>query len=95
MISSGCKNCPERIGCFANYRGSECAAKRDKLGLDDPLTNADRIRGMSDAELAHEMALIAGWNRREYAKAKKIGIEKVIADWLQKPCHGRRSKERE
>ena len=47
------------------------------------LTNADRIRAMSDEELAHELALIAGWNRNEYEKAKRIGIDKVMLDWLR------------
>lgn len=48
-------------------------------------TNADRVRAMTDEELAHEFAMIAGWDRTEYAKAQSIGIEKVMLDWLQKP----------
>lgn len=53
-----------------------------------PMTNADHIRCMSDKELAHELALVAGWDRSEYEKAKRIGIEKVMTDWLQKPYAG-------
>jgi hypothetical protein len=48
-------------------------------------TNADRIRAMSDEELAQELALVAGWDRQEYEKAKRIGIEKVMLDWLKQP----------
>ena len=46
------------------------------------ITNAERIRSMNDETLAHELALIAGWDRKEYEKAKNIGIEKVMLDWL-------------
>lgn len=49
-------------------------------------TNADRIRAMTDEELAHELALIAGWDREQYKKAKSIGIEKVMMDWLKQPA---------
>ena len=47
------------------------------------ITNADRIRAMTDEELARELALIAGWDRKQYGKAKRIGIEKVMLDWLR------------
>lgn len=49
-------------------------------------TNADRIRAMSDEELAKEFAMLAGWDRSEYEKAKRIGIEKVMLDWLKQPA---------
>lgn len=49
-------------------------------------TNADRIRAMTDEELAHELALVAGWDREQYKKAKRIGIEKIILDILRQPC---------
>ena len=51
----GCKNCPAYAKCTVTYRGSACAALRSTYGLDnDPefTTNADRIRAMSDKELA-------------------------------------------
>ena len=51
----GCKNCPANAKCTVTYRGSACAALRSTYGLDnDPefTTNADRIRAMSDKELA-------------------------------------------
>ena len=47
----GCKNCPTYSKCTVTYRGSACAALRGTYGLDnDPeiITNADRIRDMSD-----------------------------------------------
>jgi hypothetical protein len=51
-------------------------------------TNADRIRAMSDNELAKELARVAGWDRRQYKKAKSIGVEKVMLEWLQQPAAG-------
>lgn len=51
----GCKNCPAYAKCTVTYRGSACAALRSTYGLDnDPefTTNVDRIRAMSDKELA-------------------------------------------
>ena len=50
-------------------------------------TNADRIRSMSDAELAQELALIAEWDRKELAKAKRgPGLVPFMIDWLRKPA---------
>lgn len=52
----GCKNCPAYAKCTAIYRGSACDALRSTYGIDgDPeiITNADRIRAMSDEELAN------------------------------------------
>ncbi len=54
----GCKNCPAYAKCTVTYRGSACAALRSTYGIDsDPelITNADRIRDMSDEELANTM----------------------------------------
>lgn len=55
---------------------------------DGPRTNADRIRSMTDEELAHELALVAGWDRTQYEKAKSIGVEVVMLTWLQQPPKG-------
>jgi hypothetical protein len=52
MNGSGCKNCPVKPCGTTSYRGSWCAAARAKFGLGDLQTNADRIRAMSDEELA-------------------------------------------
>ena len=56
----GCKDCPAFAKCTVAYRGSACAALRGTYGLDsDPeiITNADRIRTMSDEELAEELVI--------------------------------------
>lgn len=46
-------DCPAAQQCpKVQYRGSICAALRDEHGLGDPLTNADKIRQMTDEELA-------------------------------------------
>lgn len=37
---------------------------------DETPSNADRIRAMSDEELARELALIAEWDRKQLQKAK-------------------------
>jgi hypothetical protein len=57
----GCKNCPAYAKCTVTYRGSACAALRGTYGIDsDPeiITNADRIRAMSDEELAEFISRI-------------------------------------
>ena len=72
----GCKNCPAFSKCTVTYRGSACAALRYTYGLeDDPeiKTNADRIRAMTDEELAHFLAW--HWNKKDY------GLE-----WLKQPA---------
>ena len=73
MNGSGCKNCPVSPCETTNYRGSTCAAQRAKFGLGDPQTNADRIRAMTDEELAHFLAW--HWNKKDY------GLE-----WLKQPA---------
>lgn len=74
------KECP--IGCqFADGTGGYYEEEEAR-----PMTKADRIRSMTDDELAHEFALAASWDRKEYRKAKRIGLEKVILDILQQPA---------
>ena len=52
-----------------------------------PYTNADRIRVMSDKELARELALIAEWNRKQLQKAKSgPGLVEFMEHWLQQPA---------
>ena len=69
MKGSGCYNCPVK-GCTAAYRGSRCAHLRELAGIDtDPKTNADRIRSMSDEELALFQA-------RRYAQSVFLDKEK-------------------
>ena len=51
----GCKQCPAFPKCTVTYRGSACAALLSTYGIENNpeiTTNADRIRAMSDEELA-------------------------------------------
>ena len=90
----GCKNCPAYAKCTVTYRGSACAALRSTYGIDsDPeiVTNADRIRAMSDEELAKFMSIQADECQCEadYKCNYKCGSDsclKVLLDWLQQPA---------
>ena len=75
--------CPMQVG----YKVDECNHK-DCLYRTEPITNAQKIRAMSDEELAWELML---W--RCEAAAKYHGIEtqypdthSKILDWLQQPA---------
>jgi hypothetical protein len=99
MDGSGCKNCPAYQKCTAQYRSSRCAHNRATYGVEsDPFTNADRIRAMTDEELA-------GWIARTqigaikdamtilrlpYAECDEIvEIGKTEAlEWLHAPAEG-------
>ena len=77
--------CPMQYG----YKVDECN-HTDCPYRTEPVTNADRIRTMSDENLAWELML---W--RCEAIAKYHGIESQypdthskILDWLQKPAEG-------
>ena len=75
----GCKNCPAYAKCTVTYRGSACAALRSTYGIDtDPeiITNADRIRAMSNEELA-KLLCIYDWRLGE--------MDECLA-WLQQPA---------
>lgn len=82
----GCKNCPAYAKCTVTYRGSACAVLRGTYGLDsDPeiITNADRIRAMSDDELLDFM-------KKSVANAYMCKIMRtepmfLTLAWLQKP----------
>lgn len=98
MNGSGCKNCPVKPCETINYRGSACAAQRAKFGLGDPKTNADRIRAMTDEELADMFAQF------EFSIAKEVcaifGVDITIIEhdfgasakeeleWLKQPAKG-------
>ena len=73
MNRSGCKNCPVKP-CETLYRGSICLSRRHKLGLGDPMTNADGIRAMSDEELAEFLIDLADDGNLK------------IREWLQQPA---------
>lgn len=97
MNGSGCKNCPVKPCETMNYRGSACAAQRAKFGLGDPKTNADRIREMSDEELAKRLIFWNDdWGRWETDAGNIEGDprdtqeEAIKAElaWLQQPAEG-------
>ena len=73
--------------CDCDFLCQDCTYFDNSGGKHIP-TNADRIRAMSDEELAHELARVASWDRKEYGKAKRIGLERVILDILQQPAEG-------
>lgn len=85
MNGSGCKNCPVNPCETMNYRGSACAAQRAKFGLGDPMTKADRIRAMTDEELANMVVcphVKTNWDRcKDDCFACRL-------EWLQQPAEG-------
>lgn len=91
MNGSGCKNCPVKPCETMNYRGSACSAQRAKFGLGDPQTNADRIRSMTDEELAdnwmrdfvvcHRCAYCYECECDEYVTYEKC--KEGIVEWLR------------
>ena len=93
MNRSGCKNCPVKP-CETLYRGSICLSRRHKLGLGDPMTNADRIRAMTDEELmklhysgsAHCIADDPTVCDRHDFIGNLTPCEQCYLKWLQQPA---------
>ena len=95
-MNSGCNNCLAYAKCAATYRGSECSALRASFGVHtDPLTNADRIRSMSDEELAefllstqrslwNALCEELGWNGSKVTDISESGT--AFLDWLHQPA---------
>lgn len=84
----GCKNCPAYAKCTVTYRGSACSALRSTYGIDtDPeiITNADRIRAMSDEELAWELMVwrCEAVSRHHGVESKYPDTQQTILKWLQ------------
>ena len=83
MKGSGCYNCPVK-GCTAEYRGSRCAALREQAGVDfDPMTNADKIRSMSDEELLDFMIKTIG--NAVLCKTLRTEPKFCTLGWLRQP----------
>lgn len=93
MVKCTGKRCPMQVG----YKVNECN-QRDCPYRTEPITNADRIRAMSDEEL---VVFLDGFSGRcldcaEDAKNKSCPIYKEgrycrprdIMEWLQKPSKG-------
>lgn len=84
----GCKNCPAYAKCTVTYRGSSCAALRSTYGIDsDPelITNADKIRAMSDEELAWELMVwrCEAVSKHHGVESKYPDTQQTILKWLQ------------
>lgn len=90
MKGSGCKNCPvNEWDCDAQYRGSRCASLRGAVELGDPLTNADRIRAMSDEELVDIYRCNVDCPPgKDYITCEKVGgtCKDCWVEWLQQPA---------
>ena len=89
MNGSGCKTCPVNPCHTLHYRGSYCAEQRAKLGLGDPLTNAEWIRSMSDKELAEFIGHTNLCVRIQHSSTwcEDHGIcEGCLKEWLQQPA---------
>lgn len=52
MNHKACKICPALPKCNAIYRGKMCTVLRNSYGLGNPMTRGDRVRTMSDREMA-------------------------------------------
>lgn len=86
---NGCKFCPAHNKCSVTYRGSACAAIRYYYGLEhDPeiVTNADRIRAMSDEELSvflweFELEDVS----TEVTTEGKWIVRRQLDSWLKQP----------
>lgn len=77
------KRCPMQVG----YKVDECNHK-DCPYRTEPITNAQKIRAMSDEELAWELML---WRCEAVARHHGISSEypdtqKTILEWLQQPA---------
>ena len=85
MIMAKCTGirCPMQVG----YNVDECDYK-DCPCRTEPITNADRIRSMTDEELAWELML---WRCEAVARHHGISsvypdTQKTILEWLQRPA---------
>jgi hypothetical protein len=75
-----------------NYRGSTCAEQRAKFGLGDPQTNADRIRAMSDEELAEDFCKTVLGVMNQLGVVNPGSVEDAVRkrlEWLKQPAEDR------
>lgn len=84
MNGSGCKTCPVKPCHTLHYRGSYCAEQRAKFGLGDPQTNGDRIRGMTDEELA-EVIMCPYGSEPDICCTKGTCLD-CCEKWLKEPA---------
>lgn len=58
-----------------------------KHGKSKKRTNEERLKQMGTQELAHELSLIAEWDRVQMEKAKKgPGLDAFMEKWLRQPA---------
>ena len=82
------------------YDDGKCHYKGE-CGHKAPLTNADRIRAMSDEEIADWVSengaiktpcdIICGGDCKAFPTFEKTSIERckeIVMKWLQQPCEG-------
>ena len=81
MIMAECtgRRCPMQV----SYKVDECYYK-DCPYRTEPMTNADKIRSMSDFELAKEIE--NAQSGIEIQNPKKIDYFDCILEWLQQPA---------
>ena len=90
-----CKNCHSL--CIHAGKDREFVCKNGvscKITMEKPQTNADRIRSMTDEELAWELML---WRCEAVARHHGISsvypdTQKTILEWLQQPPKGERKE---
>ena len=84
-----CKDCHSRCVHAGKNRNFVCINGIScKITTEKPQTNADRIRAMSDEELAWELML---WRCEAVARHHGISsvypdTQKTILEWLQQPA---------
>ena len=58
-----------------------------KRGRTKRRTNEDYLKNMETKELAHELAMIADWDREQLEKARKgPGLDAFMERWLHQPA---------
>lgn len=92
MNGSGCKNCPVSPCLTLYYRGSYCFEQRAKHGLGDHMTNADRIRSMTDEELEEGIRSLSlgyePWCDHHCKMSGDDDCNRCLRSWLQQPAEG-------
>lgn len=86
MLSAGCKHCPVKDCQTIQYRGSACSAARARAGADfDPLTHGERLRRVSDTELAAFLQAAKGQSPPWCSKPNcgKPSCLNCIQTWLE------------
>lgn len=89
----GCKDCPVYEKCEVTYRSSACEALRASYEVhSDPevVTNADKIRSMTDEKLAEflERCEGEGYQDSSITPTNEYGYHMDMLEWLKQPAEG-------